>query len=404
MRSYKAHKGLPFYKEQRFHVLRSPRCHFLLFVSGLMIGCLMMSGCQRGMKDLSTEYGKINGIEGGVSINGTSVFADMFSVRGFRVKHRSKISPRINRYQTLVWFPDSRSCPDPKVTQAIDAWLDEGYDRTFIYVGRDYNARADYLNDVMQRAPLAEQEELLRRLAETDLDHDTTWDDQFWWKDDLDSCDWFDRVDGLRSKSDQLSGSLTDNVNKSTEIELSDMLVPTSDSTWKSEPLVVAGEEEFAFKLSRPWEEYSECKIIVVSNGSFLVNYALVDPENRKLAGNLIDSCDPVGDVMFLESGRGGIKVSDSDTNNHNRWSWVSQAPLRYIVPHFLMWGILFCFVFFPIFGRPRVLKPKSTSTFRNHVNALGKMMGRTDLPNRAINKIHRYQELIGDSTRKKDK
>lgn len=392
------------FKGREFQASTSPRCHFQLFFISLMIGCLLIPGCKTNIEDLKTEYGKISGTEGGLSINGTSVFADMFSARGFRVKRRSKISPRINRYQTLVWFPDSRSCPDPEVTQAIDTWLDDGYDRTFIYVGRDYNARADYLNKAMQQAPLAEKEELLRRLAETDLDHDTIWDDQFWWKDDLKTCDWFDRVDGLRSKMDQLSGPLTNNVSESAEIEISDMLVAAGDPTWESKPLVVAGEKEFAFKLSRSWDDYSEGKIIVVSNGSFLVNYALVDAENRKLAGNLIDLCDSTGDVMFLESGRGGIKVSDSDTNNHNRWSWVSQAPLRYIVPHFLMWGILFCFVFFPIFGRPRVINPESTSTFRNHVNALGKMIGRTGLPNRAINKIRKYQELTGDSKRKKDK
>ena len=387
-----------------FQVLKSPRLYFQSFAIWLATGCLMITGCQMSPKDLSTEYGKINGIEGGVSINGTRVFADMFSIRGFRIKRRSKISPRINRYQTLVWFPDDHSCPRPEVTEAINAWLDQGYDRTFIYVGRDYNARADYLNDVMKQAPTAQKEELLRRLAETDLEHDTGWDDQFWWKDELETCDWFDRIDRLNRKANQLSGPMAVNIDESAEIELSDMLQPTGESDWESKPLIIAGKEEFAFKLSRPWDEYSQGKIIVVSNGSFLVNYALVDSENRKLAGNLIDMCDPNGDVMFLESGRGGIKVSDSDTINHNRWSWVSEAPLRYIVPHFLMWGILFCFVFFPIFGRPKVIKPKSTSTFRNHINALGKMMGQTDLPNRAINQIRKYQKLTGDSKRKKDK
>ena len=368
-----------------------------------MIGCLMIAGCQRGEK-LSTQYGKIGGSEGGVSINGTSVFADMFSVRGFRVKHRSKISPRINRYQTLVWVPDSRSCPDPEVTEAIDTWLDDGYNRTFIYVGRDYNARSDYLRQVMKQAPVGKKEELLRRLAESDLDHDTVWDDQFWWKDDLSTCDWFDRVDGLRVKKKKLSGPMAGDVDESAELVYSEMLVPTEDPGWDSDPLLVAGKEDFAFKLTRSWDEYSEGKIICISNGSFLVNYALVDAENRKLAGNLINMCDPNGDVMFLESGRGGIKVSDTDTTNHNRWSWVSQAPLCYIVPHFLMWGILFCYVFFPIFGRPRVIKPASTSSFRNHVNALGKMMGRSELPNHSINKIRKYQKLIGDPKRKKDK
>ena len=389
---------MPNYKQQ------IPKaCRFAAILIWLMTGCLMISGCKRPPKDLSTEYGKISGIEGGMSVNGTGVFADMFSAQGFRVKRRSKISPRINRYQTLVWFPDSHSCPKPEVTQAINTWLDSGYNRTFIYVGRDYTARTDYLKDAIKRAPTGpDKEELLRQLAESDLE-DTNREHQLWWKDDLKTCDWFDRTDRKHSKADELSGPMVLNVDPSAEVELSDMLVPTSSSSCNSDSLVTANKEEFAFKLTRPWDEYSQGKLIVVSNGSFLVNYALIDTENRKLAGNLIDQCDPGGDVLFLESGPRGIKVSESDTNNHNRWSWVSQAPLRYIVPHFLMWGILFCFVFFPIFGRPRVIKPHSTSTFRNHINALGKMMGRTRLPNRAINKIRKYQQLTGDSRRKKD-
>ncbi len=376
-----------------------------MLMSALILVCAISAGCQQAEQELSTEYGKIAGIEGGVSINGTSVFADMFANRGFRVKRRSKISPRINRYQTLVWVPDSTSCPDPEVTDAINQWIDSDYNRTFIYVGRDYEAMSDYLRDVFEKAPTSEKEELLRRLAESDLEHDTGWTDYFWWKDDLPSCDWFDRVEGSRTKTSKLRGSMTELVSDSVEIELSDMLEPTEDEgSWVSEPLVVSDKKEFVFELTRPWGDRSDGRIIVVSNGSFLLNYALVDSENRKLAGNLIDLCDPTGDVMFLESGPGGIDVSDSDTNNHNSWSWISQAPLCHIVPHFLMWGILFCFVYFPSFGRPKYLERESTSTFRNHINALGKMMGRTGLPNRAINKIRKYQQLAsGDSKRKKD-
>jgi len=379
---------------------------YLGLLTVYLVVCLASTGCQKSEK-LGTQYGKISGLEGGVSVNGTSVFADMFSGRGFRVKRRSKISPRINRYQTLVWFPDSTSCPDPKVTEAINEWLDDGYSRTLIYVGRDYNARSDYFKDVFEQAPIAKREELLRQLAEASLEDDLDWEYNFWWKDDLETCDWFDRTDGFREKTNKVSGVLTgydDVETPSIEIELSDMLEPTTGADWESNPLLVADGKEFAFELSRSWDGYSDGRIVVISNGSFLVNYALVDSENRKLASNLIDRCDPVGDVMFLESGRGGIKVSDSDINNHNRWAWISQAPLRYIVPHFLMWGILFCFAFFPIFGRPRVIQRKSTSTFRSHVNALGKMMGRTGFSNRAINKIRKYQQLTGDSKRKKDR
>jgi len=291
------------------------RLYQRFLLAALLVACWTAVGCQQSdVESLSTEYGKINGVEGGVSLNGTSVLADMFSIRGFRVKRRSKISPRIERYQTLVWFPDTRACPDPEVTDAINTWLDNGYDRTFIYVGRDYNARSDYLYDVFDQAPLDQKEELLRRLAESDMEHDTLGDDEFWWKDDLESCDWFDRVEGPRWKTKDISGSMVDFVKESAEVEsaeveVSDMLVPTSDSDWESVPLLVAEGEEFAFKLTKSWDDYSEGKVIVVSNGSFLVNYSLVDPGSRRLAGNLIDLCDPSGDVMFLESGRGGIKV-----------------------------------------------------------------------------------------------
>ena len=84
------------------------------------------------------------------------------------------------------------------------------------------------------------------------------------------------------------------------------------------------------FKVNTRTGYADDGEIIVVSNGSFLVNYALVDQDNRRLAAKLIDQCSN-GEVLFLESGNEGIKVSDTDTVNHNSWAWVAQPPLRYI-------------------------------------------------------------------------
>lgn len=376
---------------------------------GLLILIALMVGC--GVRDeLTTEYGKISGVGGGYSLNGTGVLADLFKERGFRVRRRTKISPRIYQFQTLVWIPDTRACPSDEAIEAINEWLADGYMRTLIYVGRDYDARADYWVDVLEPSPVEDKEEILRRVAEAQLDLDQKWNEIYWWKDDKETCQWFDRKDSARMKTSDLGGPLARDISSGTEIEVSSMLVPSKTKTnypdpdWKATPLLTAEGKDFVFKLVDKDDEYAEGQIIVVSNASFLLNFALVDPDNRTLAGNLIDRCDPGGDVLFLESGRSGIKVSDTDTNNHNSWAWIAEDPLCYIVPHFLFWGILFCFTFFPIFGRPRHVKQKSTSNFRNHVNALGKMIGRTDLPNRAINKIRKYQQMVsGDSKRKKD-
>ncbi len=384
---------------------------FKLFTRGepaawIWLPLVLMVGCQNQTSQMSTEYGKINGLEGGISLNGTGVFSDMFVARGFKLKRSLRISPRIKNYQTLVWFPDSRSCPKSDAVDAINNWLESGESRTLIYVGRGYTAQGDYLSEVMRNSPSEQKEEILRLISETELPENDL--ESAWWKDDLSTCDWFRREDQEFEKTRDLSGTLVP-PGLDVEIEQSSMLVPSNSTSrrrsWVSTPLVTANGRDFAFKLNQaPEKNDSDSKLVVITNGSFLLNYSLVDRDDRIIAGKLIDLCDPTGDVMFLESGPNGIRVSKTDTNNHNNWAWIAEPPLRYIIPHFLMWGILFCFVYFPIFGRPRKMKIKSASTFRSHVNALGRMIGRSDQPNRAVNKILRYQQLVGgDSKRKKD-
>jgi len=249
-------------------------------------------------------------------------------------------------------------------------------------------------------------------MAEAKLEQDTGPGsyDFYWLDEDLTSCDWFEQDSVPRQKTSRLEGPMCNGINlKNSSLELSTILVPNPETCgpqgkWKVTPWMKANQQDFVFQLQSRNDDYSDNKILVVASGSFLLNYALVDRQNRRLAGKLIDSCNDYGDVLFLESGPHGIDVSDSDTNNHNTWAWIAQPPLRYIVPHFLMWGILFCFVFFPIFGRPRILKKRNTATFRNHVDAIAKLIGRSDLRNRAINKIQKYQQMVhGESIRNRD-
>lgn len=378
-----------------------------LVLSGI---CLFLMGCQQ--EKLVTEYGKISGIDGATSLNGVSVFADMFAERGFSVKRRQKISPRIERFDTLVWFPDDYSCPSVETTEALNNWLENGWERTLIYVGRDYTAQADYLRKVMGSAPSEQKEELLRRMAEAKLAEDTGPKsyDYYWLDDDLTSCDWFEHQSNRRVKAAKLTGPLTTGIDTTgPPLEYATQLVPNPetsgpDGTWEVTTWLSANDCDFVFELQNRFDEYSDNKILVVNNGSFLLNYALVDRRNRQFAGELIDSCNEYGDVLFLESGPHGIEVSDSDTVNHNTWAWIAQPPLRYIVPHILLWGVLFCFVYFPIFGRPRTMRKRSTSTFRNHVDAIGKLLGRSGQTNRAINKIQKYQQLVhNESNRNRD-
>ncbi len=359
---------------------------------------LLITGCGSQSK-LVTEYGKVSGDRGAVSVNGTSVLYEMFRQRGFQTKRAKKISPRIERFGTVIWMPDNYDCPSPEAIEALENWLAEGYGRTLVYVGRDYIANADYFQHVLESEDLPDRENWIRNLAEAKVEQDRGLRLNGSKSDPI-SCKWFLQEMVPRRKASNISGVLTEGLEQNdASIELSTLLRPVADSAESdyltTSTLLEADNSVFAFAIHQQDFSMDEApsNLIVVSNGSFLLNYGLVNRSNRQLAEALINFCDAYEPVVFLESGPGGIEVSDSDAVNHNAWAWIAQPPLRYMVPHFMMWGVLFCFVFFPIFGRPKSLKTSQQSSFRAHISAMGKMLQRTKQPDQALAKIQHYRE-----------
>ena len=401
-------------------VRRSRRLVFLIF------GLLLAAGCGRSEK-LVTEYGKVAGDLGGTSVNGTGVLLEMFRDRGSAVKRFRKISPQLEKYDTVVWFPDETDYPQIEVTEALEDWLRSGYYRTLIYVGRDFDAELDYLQQAIQSPTVKNREEMLRRLAEAKLRQDQR-RSEYLVDRETKSCRWFEHQPLTRRKANQVTGQWAENVNnKLTNIEFATVLGPPQkllDESWNEvQPLVTTDGIDFAYSIGEAEDsqanghQINENKIIIVSNGSFLLNYGLVNHEHRKLASAMIDECQFQSNVVFLESGPGGISVSDKDSTSNNAWAWISEPPLRYIVPHFLLWGLLFCFAYFPIFGRPRRRLPTRSNssenptpftstisqadinpanTFRSHIVAMGKLLQRTQQPVRAAEKIRQYHEIYG--------
>ncbi len=192
------------------------------------------------------------------------------------------------------------------------------------------------------------------------------------------SCKWFEIVDRGYQESKTLGGPLADNLDEPpAELTFDRILVPPSNVRYDVKVLLEVNGQPFVYSLSRP--NWSEGKIIVVANGSFLLNLPLVNRENRALAEAFLSETLYYDPVLFLES-TGPIAVSDRDTpNQHNQWSWIRNPPLSYIVPQLLFWCVLFCFVYFPIFGRPAKLPKPSTTNFRDHIRALGHLLERAD-------------------------
>ncbi len=362
-----------------------------------------------------TEYGKVRGKSAGTSINGVSVLADMLRDRGHSVARYGRLSPKIERYDTLIWFPQNKNCPSDEAVARLEQWLDNGYQRTLIYVGYDFAGEIDLYRQLVDQAKGEQKERVMRALAEAQMQEDDRryGDDSDDWRITFTGgkptdtrCRWFELEIDRRNTSDDLDGPLTENLrSKSMPSLQTQAWLNPRESYLDSQPgreletLLEVNERPFAFRYyeERADEDNywaSENRLVFVTNAGFLTNYSLIEAGNRQLASNLADQIEPYSDVLFLESDEYGIEISESDYDAHNNWAWITKKPLCYMVPHFLAWGVLFCFVFYPIFGRPKRTVDTRDRSFGDHIGAIGRLSSRHLNLSTAREKVREYLKM----------
>ncbi len=371
----------------------------------LPLAVCLLSGC--GDERIDSGYGRRMGFSHGESVCGTAVLAEMFAHRGHTIGSWSTLSPRIDEAQTIVWFPDDFSGPGAEVRERLELWLSEKAGRTLIYVGRDFDAPTAYWDKVLSQAPAPPPGKLKKMqsrqsdaIADAGLDRSGL--------EDQEKCEWFsiDRLQKERkvitlADSPWFDSSDTAITPANLEIELAARLIPhRSDSSgfeddWLREDLLISGSDPLVTRLTRG--DWDESQLLIVQNGSFLVNLSLVNPEHRLLAGALIGEIESFGGekqkVLFLESSQGGPKVLDSDPTSAEPTGPIHQPPVSYIVYHLIVIGVLAIFACWPIFGRPREMPGAPRSDFGKHVRWLGAMLSRSGDETYCRTRILHYEQ-----------
>ena len=327
---------------------------------------LAAAGCD---SDIETSYGQRSGPYR-KSVNGTAALAHLFEEADQRVSSWRWLSPRLHEEaDVIVWFPDDFEPPSTKVCDWFNDWLEEKPDRTLIYVGRDHDATPSYWEKIRPGTSQEISDEIGRRLADarnsfraarqlTPTPQECDWfaiEEQLKWR----------RVDSLSGAEDWLTGIDPAKV----EIELHGRLIPPDDAE-------VLLDSEGDVLVSRQWRGSSQ--LIVVANGSFLLNLPLVNHEHRKLAAHLVAEVGPAPqDVFFLESGYGGPTILDRDPQlvPPTGLDFYGTPPLDRIFIHLAVLGIIFGFSRLPIFGLPRDAAASHHADFGEHVAALGELL-----------------------------
>ncbi len=362
---------------------------------------LSAAGCS---KEIETAYGRRKG-PATYSVNGTAVLGEMFEAAGHEVYSWPWLSPRVqDRADCIVWFPDDFEPPNQEVRDWLEDWLLDAPEpalgdwfaeqpgRTLIYVGRDFDAAAWYWDKVKAGAP-AEQVQRIKKAAKTARDEFETDRQAIPASED---CGWFSAQGKLQPRQVRtLRGPWAEGIDASkVEIELNGRM-GTADA---AEVLL---ESEGDVLVTR--EQWGDGQVIVVVNGSFLLNLPLVNHEHRKLAGKLIDEVGPPSQtVVFLESESGGPPIRDEDpsaevpTGMEVFFRWET----GWILWHFAAIGIAFCYSRWPIFGLARRLPQESTSDFGKHVEALAELFRRSGDAGYARRRLaHYHQTTKGSET-----
>jgi len=358
--------------------------------------------CRAEKPVIETGYGRRSRSNYASSVNGTLVFQNLLEQRGIKVDHSKKLSPRIDRYDNIVWFNDDFNAPDQEAIDRLEQWLSEGFDRRLIYVGRDYDAAVAYWEIMLASASEEQKIELQRMLAQELTRHEMQRNAESRRMD----CDWFEIEVRNERKPARIIGKLCDGIDvDQVDLRLGSRLVPklSTGGFGSNEPisdrdiyLLKTDDVPFVFSFWR--YEWNGGTIVVVTNGSFLLNLPLTNEANRQLADALTDNFITDQRVLFLEN-RGPIEISNTDSSGHTQWGWITEPPLRQIVPHLLFWCLVFCFVCFPIFGRPRRMEKPATTHFRDHIVALGQLLGRAHLDRDCEQWIEQYHRRAGQPT-----
>jgi hypothetical protein len=372
---------------------------FLAVVAGVIVlSPLVIHWWQTPPREIDDTYGRRRGYQVQTSVNGTAVLAEMFQAYGRPVSTITELSPRVERYETIVWAPNSFEAPGENVVAFIRNWLQSKSGRTLIYIGRDFDAAPSYWQYLASQTAPADQEEYNRRWAaaqarvhaeQARLPEEQT-------------SEWFTLLGQVRRRRiDSLDGPWAEGIDVAkTEIDLAARLdFPPGDTDFDTDNTqqlrVLLQSENDLLAFSWQPEPWTNSQVIVVANGSFTLNLPLVKQEHRKLAARLIGETTHGGDVAFLESGpldprvRSALENGAQSSALHLFTLW----PLGLIMVHLAALGLAYCAYRFPLFGRAHRLPAASRADFGQHVSALGLLLERTREAPLARERLEHYHQ-----------
>ena len=217
----------------------------------------------------------------GESLNGTGALAELFRQEGHTVRAAVRLTDDLGEWaDVIVRFAQTPGPPGREEAGWYAGWLDRGQGSGLIYVPRDYDAQAEYWQGVLAAMPKT-ADASLRARVEKRLEAAKPW-----------SAKLPPEGQGTRRSRRMVHGEPLAGlagVCKTLGGPWSEGIDPVQASLTRHETLDAASEEEILLEgdgktLAMEWQRSNDARVLVVANGSFLLNATLVNRARRPLA------------------------------------------------------------------------------------------------------------------------
>ena len=169
---------------------------------------------------------------------------------------------------------------------------------------------------------------------------------------------------------------------------------PVQASLTRHETLDAASEEEILLEgdgktLAMEWQRSNDARVLVVANGSFLLNAALVNRARRPLALRVARwAGDEPMNVAFVE----GSFVLGDPPAQPSVFGLLKISPFGWLAAQLLVLGLAVCLARAPRLGRPRPDPPSGEDRPVAHPEALGALWERTGAADDARSALQTYR------------
>ncbi len=394
-----------------------------LLVGGAVSGC--------GGPQLDTHYASLAPGRSDTSVNGLGAWSELLRQQGHTVRRAGALTPTVfERADCIVWFSHQYSPPSVTVQRWLDAWLSAQPERVLVVVLPDADLEWVYWRKASKRVAPAEKFAVRSeegRALQRFINRRPSGPGPISWP-------WFrfdprpaqrspQRAADLQGQASWLRGVDEEQV----EIYVCGVLLPVKEpqaerfeiDLGEGERLTEAllDEEDFWWQEFL-WDIETESveqfdvlrcrqgmlvleqrrldgRVLAVANGSFLLNLGLVNRENRKLAWALAQELRNCETIYFLDAPYGATVREEIPFRFPGFTQLLQQEPVKHLLGHLLLLGVLICCALWPQLGRPQEPATEETTDFGRHVEALAELLAATKESREwAMRRLEQYQQL----------